>query len=321
MKIFVGIDVSEKSFSACAVNNKVEKLFEFSAPISREGFHRLVKKLSDFPKEDILIGKESSGCYHVTLWSFLVSRGYKTLVINPIIISNFIKLNLRKTKTDKKDAFSIAKFLALYHQHIPDTNIDYSEMREIARERENLSRSIAKIKNDIEKLISVLFPELPDFVNVFSNGILNLLENAPSARSITRLSLRKIFKLINKPSRKGRHPNITSEKIFSLAKNSVGITSKAKEIVLRQKIYQLKIFQTQMEKLTDILKEICEETALQDLEILRSIKGVGDITAMHLIAEMGTVKRFSNHKKLIAYAGLDPTVYESGQFKGEKQAL
>ena len=100
MKIFVGIDVSKKSFSACAVNNKVEKLFELSAPISREGFHRLVKKLSNFPKEDILIGKESSGCYHVTLWSFLVSRGYKTLVINPIIISNFIKLNFRKTKTD-----------------------------------------------------------------------------------------------------------------------------------------------------------------------------------------------------------------------------
>jgi transposase len=88
--------------------------------MSREGFERLLQELSSLsvPAESVLMGMESTACYHVNLYSFLVSLGYSVLVMNPLLISNFVKLQLRKTKTDKKDAYVIAQFLLLTRRQI-----------------------------------------------------------------------------------------------------------------------------------------------------------------------------------------------------------
>ena len=113
LSLFVGIDISKEKFDACCIGSNGEKLFRMSAAISREGFEELLMQVSCIAKtkEFILIGMESTACYHINLFSFLTSKGFTVIIINPLLISNFMKLQLRKTKTDKKDALVIAQFL------------------------------------------------------------------------------------------------------------------------------------------------------------------------------------------------------------------
>src|SRR5512139_2230783 len=112
---FLGIDVSEETFDACCIHSHGERLFNVSASMDRKGFEELIKQLStlSIAQASVLVGMESTACYHINLYSFLVSLGYSVMVINPLLISNFVKLQLRKTKTDKKDASVIAQFLLL----------------------------------------------------------------------------------------------------------------------------------------------------------------------------------------------------------------
>ena len=112
---FLGIDVSKETFDACCIPSHGERVFNLSASMDRKGFEELIKQLStlSIPQESVLVGMESTACYHINLYSFLISLGYSVMVINPLLISNFVKLQLRKTKTDKKDASVIAQFLLL----------------------------------------------------------------------------------------------------------------------------------------------------------------------------------------------------------------
>jgi transposase len=134
---FLGIDVSKETFDASCINPKGERLFSLSTSMSRKGFEELIKELSSLsiPLESVLMSMESTACYHVILYSFLVSLGYSVMVINPLLISNFVKLQLRKTKTDKKDVYVIAQFLLLHRDSLSQTMIssDLSELRDLSR--------------------------------------------------------------------------------------------------------------------------------------------------------------------------------------------
>ena len=74
--------------------------------------------------------------------------------------------------------------------------------------------------------------------------------------------------------------------------------------------------QGRLEEITKLLTDLCKATRVDDFEILRSIKGVGPKTAAPFLAEMGSIENFLSHKKLIAFAGMDPSVSQSGQFIG-----
>ena len=107
----VGIDVSKDKFDACGITGEETKLFQISAAMDRKGFEKLKRHLGTVSVSSVLIGMESTASYHVNLFSYLVSEGYKVILINPLLISNYVKMQLRKTKTDKKDAVVIAQFL------------------------------------------------------------------------------------------------------------------------------------------------------------------------------------------------------------------
>jgi transposase len=113
MELCVGIDVSKEKFDACAIDERGDKIFSLSCSMSREGFDKLIQQLPSRKKASILLGMESTASYHIALFSYLTAKGYRVVIINPLLIANFTKLSLRKTKTDKKDAFTIAQFLLL----------------------------------------------------------------------------------------------------------------------------------------------------------------------------------------------------------------
>jgi len=104
MHFFIGVDVSKEKFDACGIDEQGGKIFSLVCSMDREGFEKLVLKLP-MDKSSFLLGMESTASYHLPLFSYLTARGYQVVIINPLLISNFAKRSLRKTKTDKKGPY------------------------------------------------------------------------------------------------------------------------------------------------------------------------------------------------------------------------
>ncbi len=109
MAFFVGIDVSKEKFDACGIGDDGTKVFSVTCPMNREGFDKLVLRLPTGETASLLFGMESTASYHIALFSYLTAKGYRVAIINPLLIANFAKLSLRKTKTDKKAASTIGE--------------------------------------------------------------------------------------------------------------------------------------------------------------------------------------------------------------------
>lgn len=318
-KLLVGIDVSKERFSAAGIDSRGKEAFSQAYAMDRKGFEELLKTVRSQCKEDskVLMAMESTGCYHINLYSFLSSQGIRTLVVNPLLISNYAKLSLRKTKTDKKDAMTIARFLVDHRKEISQLSIsqDNQDLRDLSRERESLSHLISATKVEIKRVLRTTFPGLETVGDIYTGVMLRLIQEYPSARLVRAAKLKGIAKLFKGP-RRGNKLTYTAEDIYGAAKTSVGTVSPGKEIILRGKVATLLHLQERLEEITRLLTELCQSTRMDDLDILQSIKGVGPNTAAPLLAEMGSIENFSSHKKLIAFAGLDPSVRESGQYIG-----
>ena len=314
---FLGIDISKETFDACCISGQGEKQFSISTSMDRKGFEELIKQLASLsvPQESVLVGMESTACYHVNLYSFLISLGYTVIVINPLLISNFVKLQLRKTKTDKKDAYVIAQFLLLNRDSLGRTvgSSDFTDIRDLSRQRESLVDQMTSIKIEIKRLLTMTFPELEHIAGIFTKSMLRLLCQYPSAASIRQAKRSKIARILI-PGSYGKQTDASVERIVKAAETSIGTASSAKEIILKQKVSLLMQLEQHLQELTDILTEHCQGKMRSDMDILTSMRGIGKKTAMNFLIEVGRdVKEFENHKKVIAMAGLDPALYQSGK--------
>jgi transposase len=317
--LLIGIDVSKELFSVAGIDSKGNDSFSRSYSMDSSGFDELLETITSHCKDlsKVIIGMESTGCYHINLYSFLTSRQIHTLVINPLLIANYAKLSLRKTKTDKKDARTIVKFLLDHRQEISQLSVsqDLQDLRDLSRERESLCHLISATKVEIKRVLRTTFPELESIGDLYTRAMVRFLQQYPSARLVRAAKPKAIAKALKGPY-VGNKLTFTAEDIVKAAQSSVATVSPAKEIIVRGKIATLLHLQERLAEVTKLLTDLCQSTKLEDLEILRSIKGVGPNTAAPLLAEMGEVKNYSSHKKIIAYAGLDPSVHESGKFVG-----
>jgi transposase len=315
-EVFVGIDISKNFFNVSIVNRRGEEIKRFNFDMDIYHFNKLLEELNKFNKKSIIVGMESSGVYHMNLYSFLRENSFNVSLINPLIISSFTKLSLRKSKTDRKDAKEIAKYLLMV-----DENINYFESNEIkylVRERERISKEIGRIKNDIEKIIIVTFPEIIKFYNIYNKTLLNLIKDYPSSNRIREVSYEEIEDILNK-NRRGRKSKISSKRIIELAKSSIGISSEVKERILSFKISHLLFLMDKEREIEEIIRKNIDGVMRRNIEIVTSIKGIGEVSAIHLLSEICDINRFSSYKKLIAYSGFDPTIYQSGNFEGRSR--
>jgi len=317
MALFVGIDVSKDKFDACGIGEEGEKIFSLTATMDRKGFEKLALNLKR-KRSSLLLGLESTACYHIALFSYLTAKGYRVVIINPFLISNFVKLQLRKTKTDKKDALSIAQFLmlrkeALWNQSYSE---DLMELRDLARRRERLTDQVTKLKSNMKRVLSVTFPELEHLTGVFAKSILQLLILFPSADALRKADADTVAALVV-PRSWGRKSKAWVETLMTTAASSIGVSSPAKELVLKQDASLLLYIQGEIKETTKVLMSLCTEKMEKDVEILTSIKGIGVTTALNFLIEMGgDINLYQNDKKLIAAAGLDPSTYQSGKYEG-----
>jgi transposase len=321
-RMFVGVDISKDSFSAAGLDGEGNERFSGIYPMDSEGFCQFLEKLTtgcgDYEK--VWVAMESTGCYHINLFSFLTSQGIHALVINPLLVANFAKRSLRKTKTDKKDARTIAQFLRETREEIIQLSVsqDFQDLRDLARERESISHLISATKVEIRRVLRTIFPELESIGDIYTRGMLRFLQMYPSARLVKAAKPKELVQALRQPY-VGDKLTFSAEDILRAARSSVATASPAKEIILKGKIATLIHLQGRLEERQKLLIDLCQATRVEDLKSLRSIKGVGPKTGVSFLAEMGPVANFSSHKKLIAFGGMDPSVCQSGKYIGKSK--
>lgn len=316
---YVGIDVSKDKFDACGITGEEAKLFQFSATMDRKGFEKLKGHLGTISVSSVLIGMESTASYHVNLFSYLVSEGYRVILINPLLISNYVKMQLRKTKTDKKDAVVIAQFLlangdTLIQRATPSL---ISDLRDLSRQRESLVDEMTSLKIEIKQLLNITFPELEHMVGIFTKSIIKLLQQYPSAFALRDADLNQLSQMLIADSY-GHKREEFAKTLIKAAHSSIGTNSPAKEMILKQKIALLLHLEEALQEITAMLIEMARKLMEEDINIMTSIKGIGDKTAANFLVEMGgDINQFERSGKIIAMAGLDPAVYQSGKHEGK----
>jgi len=185
-KVFVGVDVSKDFSTAQGIDKNGKKLFYLRFAMNAGGFSELLKAMMKYSEniKEIMAAMESTGCYHINLFSFLSSHGVSCAVVNPLLITNFARLSLRKTKTDKKDAHTIAQFLLANEKALSAIAFsqDTQDIKDLSRERESMTVLISGMKNDIKRLLQGTFPELEKLCSPYGETMLHFLKRFPSAR-------------------------------------------------------------------------------------------------------------------------------------------
>lgn len=321
-ELLVGIDVAKDTSSAQGIDNNDKGLFSLTFAMDSEGFMQLWKAITQHSKDlsKVLVAVESTACYHINLYSFLTAKGVPTVVVNPLLIANFAKMSLRKTKTDKKDAMTIAKFLLVHQDAISQLSLsqDLQDFRDIARERESVCNMLSAHKVEVKRLLQSTFPELERIGDLSTRVMQEFIATFPSARLVKMAKPKAIQKVLQRKG-VGTRLTYTAEDLIQAAKRSIAKISPAKEFILQGKVKTLQHLRERYEELTKILTEYCKSSMLEDFEIITSIDGISKGTATTFLAEIGCIGNFASHKKLIAFAGIDPTVYQSGKFEGSSR--
>lgn len=308
---FLGVDVSKNSFDACLINENEEVILNAKFNMDTDGFNEFLDRLADFNRDKILVVLESTSIYHINLFFHLKDEGFAAAVVNPLLINNFIKsVSLRKSKTDKIDAFKIACFTLHNQKKIDLDKAPSPSIRNLSRERDRLSKETAKIKTEIKNHLQILFPELVNNYNVFTKTMLSLLLKAPGAVPISKLKPIQIQRIFNKTS--GNKVQLSPRELVRMAKKSFGAEDKYLQQVLIMKIQTLFFINNQKSDMDIALKEYVDDNLKQNFEIITSIKGVGQTTAEKFLIEIGDINNFKSHNQLRAYIGTDPAIKQSG---------
>lgn len=318
--IYVGIDIAKNTHWASAMNSDGEILLEpFSFQNNNEGFQKFISKLSSFDKQKMLIGLESTAHYGENIISYLFNLDYKIGIINPIQTSNLRKSNIRKTKNDKVDTFIIIKSLTLNNYNLVTTrDINNIKLKGLSRSRHNLVVMRSRSKIQLASFIDQLFPELNKFFkgNLHLNVSYQLLKEYSSPKDISSLHLTKLSNILHHNSH-GRYIKQDAIRLRELAKNSVGIDNPTLSLQIKQAILQIELYTSQIEEIEKLSKQILDEMESK----LLTIPGMSYNQATVIHGFIGDINRFNKSCQLLAYAGLDPSVYQSGNFEARSTRM
>ena len=317
MVISVGIDVSKDKHDCFIVNSEGEVLADvFTIQNTRDGFNFLLQKIQDCttPQDKIKVGLEATGHYSYNLLGFLLDNGLPTYVLNPLRTNLYRKsLSLRKTKTDRVDARTIATMLLSDAGLKPYTDTAYhnEELKSLTRYRFDKVKERTKLKSSISRLVCILFPELEKLVSTLHMAsIYALLEECPDAKQIAAAHLTRLKALLETAS-KGHYKRDMALRIRDAARNSIGAFMPAKSLELQHTIRLIRELDAEIAEIEERIQSI-----MNDLHSpITTIPGMGVRMAAMILAEVGDFTRFVSPDKLLAYAGMSPSTYQSGQLK------
>ena len=318
--IYVGIDIAKLNHFASALSSDGEVLIEpFKFTNDSDGFFMLLSKLSSFDKDSIVIGLESTAHYGNNLLMFLVPKGYKVCLINPIQTAVLRKNNIRKTKTDKVDTYIIAKTLMMNDlRFVTLQDIGLIQLKNLGRFRLKMVKQRTRLKIQLTSYVDQVFPELQYFFKsgIHHKGCYALLKEAPSPEAVASMHLTHLTHLL-KTNSHGHFKKETALELRVLAQKSVGGGDKSLSIQIAQSIEQIELLDSQLKRTEQEITDII--TSLDS--VIMTIPGIGAVNGGMILGEIGDIKRFSSPSKLLAFAGLDPSVYQSGNFQAKRTRM
>ena len=315
--ICVGIDVAKDKHDCFILNSEGVVLADaFTIPNNLEGFQTLLDKLRDCstPQDSIKVGLEATGHYSYNILGFLLDNGLTTYVLNPLRTNLYRKsLSLRKTKTDRVDARTIAAMLLSDAGLKPYTDTAYhnEELKSLTRYRFDKVNERAQLKQSVSRLVCILFPELEKLVSSLHTASVHaLLEEFPDARQIAAAHLTRLKTLLAEASR-GRCGRDMAVEIRNAARCSVGSRMPAKSLELQHTVRLIRELDIEIEEIETAIQAIMDELHSP----ITTIPGIGCRMGAMILAEVGDFSRFDSPDKLLAYAGMSPSTYQSGQLK------
>lgn len=319
--IYVGIDIAKLNHFASAISSEGEVLIEpFKFTNDSDGFQLLISKLESLDLDNLIIGLESTAHYGDNLVRYLVASNFKVCVLNPITTSTMRKNNIRKTKTDKVDTFIIAKTLMMQDslRFINYFDLDLMDLKTLGRFRQKIIKQRTRLKIQLTSYVDQVFPELQYFFKsgLHQKSVYALLKEAPTPKDIASMHMTHLAHLL-KVSSHGHFNKEEAKEIRVLAQKSVGANDSALSIQITHSIAQIELLDSQLDRVEFEMTEIMK---FHD-SVIMTIPGIGFINGGMILGEIGDIHRFSNPSKLLAFAGLDPSVYQSGNFQAKNTRM
>jgi transposase len=320
---FVGIDIAKNSHEACIIDVSGKVLVKpFSFQNSVKGFKKLTDALFNVSSNlsDFEMGMEATGHYWINLYCKLIELDCNVHVINPVQSDALRNLYIRKTKNDSKDAFVIADLIRFgRYSETSLSNPELITLKELCRQRFYLVDCISDAKRKVISLLDKIFPEYSSlFTDIFGATSLQLLSTYTSPDELASVDTDKLVEFLSSASR-GRFKKSKATEIQTLAKNTFGsaLFTQSSSFAIKQFIEQIKLLESQVEDLENFIAELLPKFNIN----LTTIPGVGTTLAATIISEIGDINRFDSPDKLVAFAGIDPTVKQSGTFNGTKNHM
>ncbi len=322
LHLIVGIDIGKNFHQATVINDSGQILGgSVRFPNTTAGAELLMGKIASVnPKGlPLLFGLEATGHYWLPLYAYLTEKGYQIVVLNPYQSDAFRKVSMSSTKTDKEDALLIAELLRF--GAFPQTKMadeDMIALRNLTRFRLSLNQQVTDSKRRILTILDKIFPEFESmFSDILGKTGRALLKRYPTPEEMEAVSLRKLTSLITKLS-KGHFKEEKAQEVKMKAKTSFGITLALESLTMQLKILletleftekQLKVVDTEVENL---LPATC---------VLLTLPGISKVLSAAIISEIGDIKRFKTSAQLVSFAGINPTVRQSGNFLGSRNHM
>lgn len=328
MNPVIGIDVSKgesEGFIFLERNNPLGKSFRFLH--TYDGIQNLISRLQEvesLTKRKPAIVLESTGHYHLGLVAVLQKQEYEIIILNPLIPQRARKSKLRKVKTDAEDAKHLAELY--YKEELKPAPLKQNkqvELRFLSRQHEMITHAYVQTQLNFQSILDQLFPLYSNlFGQLFSKTALLVLRKYPTPEQVLLSDLEEITRTISSSCNRSNPWAIKkTEALVTAAKNSLmmNTSNQSQIIALRLMIDLLMEYQTHLSHLE---KEIqATVTTMEDYNLLCSIPGIGHKLAATIIAEIGDVNTFDHAKKLVAFAGIDPSVFSSGKFTATRNRI
>ena len=316
--IYVGIDVAKDKHDCFITNSDGEVLFKaFTIANNLDGFNDLYQKIVSVTEDitKVKVGLEATGHYSYNLLGYLIDKSLPTYVINPLHTNLYRKsLSLRQTKTDKADARTIASMLMsdVNLKSYSDISYHNEELKSLTRYRFDKVKERAKLKSSVSRLVCILFPELEKLVpTLHMASVYAMLSEFPGAKQVADAHLTRLTNLLSESS-KGRYGKETAIAFRNAARTSIGSNMPAKSLELKHTIKLIRELTSDIDEIEHEIKLIMDEINSPIL----SIPGINYRMGAMIIAEIGDFNRFDSPDKILAYAGLSPSTYQSGQLDG-----
>lgn len=320
---YCGIDIAKYKHESTVIDesgNALQNSISFEN--SKEGCGKLLALFEKYGiiSTDVVIGMEATGHYWLSVYGFLTEQGYDVNVINPIQSEAFRKMYIRQTKNDRKDSFIIAQIMRFGQFSATRLSEEVIvAMRQLSRYRLALVDVCGDCKRRVIALLDQVFPEYDKlFSDIFGATSKELLLKYPTPDDLLSVPTGRLTKLLEKVSR-GRFGREKAEQLKSAASTSFGVSfaKDAFAFQIRQLIEQLEFFESQISELEEQLSQMLKQTG----SYITTIPGIGDTLGAAILSEIGDIERFDAPNKLVAFAGLDVRVAQSGEFIGTRQKI